>query len=600
MKFTNPLTTFAALFLSSGVCAGVIQPGQTQFTKGVWSVENDIVFADPVVMESGAVLEIPDGLSVTFLSTLDAGREQIFSGGGRVIGLTYIMPEWFGARGDGIANDTAPFQKALDSFTDVDHTSVAGKKANTLDLHGSYLLDSVEVNITNLNIHSRNAWLIANPEGQHHHLIRFTRQFCSVTGYLNIEGNYNMDYECMINVNTRYFRGDNITIWRAKLAWRFGNSEWAEKPSPLQVELGDSENTLSGCSTAWCIRGVEIIGSESIIVFNNSLIYSYPWTLPEGDPRKEAWEAEDATVVRCLGSYVYFTGCKLCNFTPSWPIIEVQPLKNTNRQYYSKYGGAFLFNTHIEGGNFFRAVNPKQIPTQSWKGVPVDQQSVSLSLISCGGYVSGAGVPINTDPLFTGTIIVQNCNFYTDILGGADYESTTFARIGNPAAPVKIDNLSLRNNYINGLGAIEGGMVLFEERVILDCRGSDQIIDEGGRQLICTTPTVTNDTPHFAACYDPENGTFTVPVGGLDNVRVTAGIAYEDNIADGISRISILKNGREVYSGAVIGCAGAVTATLPRLEAGDVITAVAFSVGGERVLAAGSDLNMLQIVASRY
>ena len=111
---------------------------------------------------------------------------------------------------------------------------------------------------------------------------------------------------------------------------------------------------------------------------------------------------------------------------------------------------------------------------------------------------------------------------------------------------------------------------------------------------------MTGDTPHFAACYDSTNGTFTVPVGGLDNVRITTGIACSDDFAGGVSRISILKNSQVAYSGSIVGPCGTVTAVFPRLEAGDVISVTAASPEGERFLAGDSDLNMLQIVASRY
>ena len=600
MKFTRTLTTLSALLIACMTLhSAEIAPGQTRFPKGVYKVTKNITFEQAVTFEEGALLDIAAGVTVTFKGAFSAGKGQVFAGEGNVAGLHKLTPEWFGAKGDGKTDDTAAMQKALSTFKDAGFWYGGEKGCDVLVLRGAYLVKSLNADTTNLNIHSENAWLIASPEGKHPYLIRFTKQFCSITGYLSIEGSYNLGYDCVINVNSRHFRADNVIIWRAKLPWRFGNTEWAEKPSPVQVELGDSENTLSGCSTVHCIRGVELIGTETIAVFNNSLIYSYPWTLPNGDPRKAAWEAEDATLVRCIGSMVYFTGSKLCNFTPAYPIVEVQPLKNTNRQYYSKYGGAFLFNTHIEGGNFFKAANPKKIRTQSWKGVPVDQQSISLSLISCGGYVSGASIPINTDPLFTGTIVVQNCNFYTDILGGAAYESTIFAKIGNPSAPIKVDNLSLRNNYINGLGAIAGGMALFEDRLIFDGRKSAQQITEKGTDLVFTAPAVTTDTPHFAACYNSSTGEFTVPVGGLDNVRITAGVHYAD-AKEELSRIIVKKNGSPVHIGTITGQAGSVSATLPRLEKGDVIRIEAKTAKGKRSLDPGGAMNMFQIVASRY
>ena len=601
MQLSKIISTLSMLLIGCAAAHGVdIAPGQTEFSKGIYKVSKNITFEQPVTFAEGAVLDIAAGVTVTFKGSFSAGKGQVFAGNGNVAGLHKLTPEWFGAKGDGKTDDTAAIQKALNTFKDSGIQYGGVKGCDVLLLRGTYLVKSLNADTTNLNIHSENAWLIASPEGKHPYLIRFTKQFCSITGYLSVEGNYNLGYDCVINVNSRHFRADNVIVWRAKLPWRFGNPEWAEKPSPIQVELGDSENTMSGCSTVHCIRGVELIGTESIAVFNNSLIYSYPWTLPPNDPRKAAWEAEDATLVRTIGGMVYFTGSKLCNFTPAYPIIEVQPLKNTNRQYYSKYGAAFLFNTHIEGGNFFKAANPKQIRTQSWKGVPVEQQSISLSLISCGGYVSGAAVPINTDPLFTGTIVVQNCNFYTDILGGAEYESSIFAKIGNPSAPIKVDNLSLRNNYINGLGAIVGGMALFEDRLIFDGRKSAQEIRSEGTRLVFTAPAVTTDTPHFAACYNNSTGEFTVPVGGLDNVRITAGIHYADGKWDDQSQIIVMKNAVPVHIGTITGPAGSVCVTLPRLEKGDVIRIEAKTANGKRALAPDGAMNMFQIVASRY
>ncbi|NLE29641.1 MAG: hypothetical protein GX629_08240 [Phycisphaerae bacterium] len=57
----------------------------------------------------------------------------------------------------------------------------------------------------------------------------------------------------------------------------------------------------------------------------------------------------------------------------------------------------------------------------------------SLILTSCGGYLTGNNVLINTDPMFTGGIVVKNCNFY-----GIN-RTAAVASIANPLAFVDID-----------------------------------------------------------------------------------------------------------------------------------------------------------------
>jgi hypothetical protein len=577
-----------------------IAPGQTRFAPGRYEVNKNTTFDQAVIFEEGAVLDIAAGVTVTFNGAFTAGTGQVFAGKGKVAGLQKLTPEWFGAKGDGTVDDTAALQKAINSFPPYAFWDAGPeKKSNVLLLRGTYLVTKLDVDTMYLDIIAENAWLVASPTGKYPYLIRFTKNFSSVSG-LNIEGSYSLEYESMVHVNARHFRGHNIRIWRAKLAYRFGNPEWANRPSALKnIEHGDSENIFSNCSTMWCVRGIELYGSETIVTFNNSLIYSYPRSLPEGDSRKKAWEAEETTLIRSIGAYIYFTGSKLCNFNPRYPIVEVQPLKNNNRQYYSKYGGAFLFNCHMEGGNLFAAVNPKQIPTQSWKEVPVEQKTSSLTMISCGGYASGRSIPVNTDPLFTGSIIISNCNFYTDPLGGENYKLTTFARLGNPAARIKIDDISL-TAYNKGLGAIIGGTPLFTDRLIFNAHQSAQMISTNATRLILTVPEESADTPHFAACYNQNTGEFTVPYGGLDNVKIAVGVHFADADWDDSCQVAILKNGEAVYIGRMGGGMGSIETTLAWLKPGDVLSVEARVKSGERQLDPKSLLNFFRITASRY
>lgn len=71
------------------------------------TLQSDLLFL-------GGKLEPATGVTVTGYGTITAGWSQIFAGAGSVVGFALARPEWFGAVGDGVANDTPALQKAHD------------------------------------------------------------------------------------------------------------------------------------------------------------------------------------------------------------------------------------------------------------------------------------------------------------------------------------------------------------------------------------------------------------------------------------------------------------------------------------------------------
>ncbi len=63
------------------------------------------------------LLELADGVTLTVNGELRAGEGRIFAGKGRVTGRVrtqYVLPQWFGAAGDGKADDSGALQRAAD------------------------------------------------------------------------------------------------------------------------------------------------------------------------------------------------------------------------------------------------------------------------------------------------------------------------------------------------------------------------------------------------------------------------------------------------------------------------------------------------------
>jgi len=527
-----------------------------------------------VVVPRGGRVELgPEPLTV--LGGLSAGRYVVFSETGSVSGLKDPWPEWFGAGGRGTTDDTAACQRAIDSVGD--------RGGSRLILGGKYAVTSLLVNRFGFTIHSENAWLIARP-GKADYLLRFApvAHSSTITGDLFIDMNYNLGYECAINVNARHFTAHNVFMWRASLGWLIGDRAWATSGVPGDAERGDSEIEIFGSSTAHCLRAVEAVGANTIVKLTGCLLYSFPWTLREGDPRKAEWEAADCTTIRAIGALIYIDSGAIANFSTK-PMMDVQPIETTSKEYFKEYGKVFVNSAHVESGNFFATSNPRGIVSEGWAS--------SLSMIGCNGYLSSDNPVIATDPLFVGRILVKDCGFYR---AGRKSE---VAVIGNPKATVEIDSASFYNVAEKGLNTVRGGTQTFTNRMILDVKGASQTITPEGNVVRFLRASHLPDGRSFEACYDPATGALTCPYGGLTNVTVRAALAAADGEASDVNRAEVLVNGAVAFTRKAVGPGAEVEYTIPVLNEGDTVV-VRWRPSAARTLEDGVG-TYLQITASR-
>jgi Pectate lyase superfamily protein len=91
-------------------------------SPGNWVIPENLDFPKNITLrfERGAILSLGRGVKVTMNSEIEAGLHQIFGGQGRVEGnimARFIYPQWWGAHGDGAADDYAAIASAAQAAT---------------------------------------------------------------------------------------------------------------------------------------------------------------------------------------------------------------------------------------------------------------------------------------------------------------------------------------------------------------------------------------------------------------------------------------------------------------------------------------------------
>ncbi len=150
-----------AVFVSADECRGQASPPRTSndlqkaieregpskrilyLAGGDWFVSSDLVVPANIKLKlgEGVTISVAPGRRLTVLGLLDAPPEHILAGEGEVFFDTdlhqRVYPQWWGAKGDGVSDDTAAVQAAINSL--------GTKGGEVIIPKGTYVVDAIGI-----------------------------------------------------------------------------------------------------------------------------------------------------------------------------------------------------------------------------------------------------------------------------------------------------------------------------------------------------------------------------------------------------------------------------------------------------------------------
>ena len=119
-KATGDGTTDDSGKINDAVTAASANGGTVVFPPGTYRVASNLTIPSNVTLwfMNGAKLSVDNGVTVTINGPIEAGLYQIFAGQGTVTGAIQVpafYPQWWGAKGDGVSDDTTAIQNCVNA-----------------------------------------------------------------------------------------------------------------------------------------------------------------------------------------------------------------------------------------------------------------------------------------------------------------------------------------------------------------------------------------------------------------------------------------------------------------------------------------------------
>jgi len=323
-----------------------------------------------------------------------------------------------------------------------------------------------------------------------------------IQGSLEVSANYNVNYDTAIlwTGSTQYSHIANLSASAAKLCFTLGSPD---KPSALMSEI-----TIVGGHTYGCTQVAKVIGIEAVVH-----IIGAQWSSDAFGAPSQTWAGVPFRGITAVGSDVNMIGGELImTSVTSGSLIDNQPITGTTEgTYYSRM--RFRGVTMETASPLATTSNPSNLTI-----APASQQRGVILFDGVNGFHSQNAAPlIQTSADYDGEVIWSN--------GRMTFPSGTRTQPNIQAASVKtdiyVDDGGFGPGFQGAIAGSVGGNVHFSSRLILSAYNlNSQSIANGNTTLVYKNLDSGKDRARFGSAYSNTTGVFTVPSGGLKELRL--------------------------------------------------------------------------------
>ena len=341
-----------------------------------------------------------------------------------------------------------------------------------------------------------------------------------------------------------------------------------------------AELVFHGLMTPFCPNPVYSGGSQTVTTFVGGSTASSPWPAITS-PVYASFIIE--------GGAVSVVGGELTQHTPAaGVVVDLRPASTV--AFSNPYGTFTASATLIEQDwGFAKINNPRALLT------PTSNTS-KLSLSGCYGY--SGGMPAGTayisvdDVAYAGKIAIDEaCKFYQNI-GSTTRSGATINCSTAPNTTVTVGRTSFASGYPYWMTGVSGGQLIHNMEWAIQAFVNSGTLASGGANL---KPTVFNTDSRFqrySSIYDLTTGIITIPSNlSVKNMRVEANLIT--GAVTGDIYLYDITNSRIMGFGQISGGAGNLVCTIGSFTAGQQF-AIVLNVSGP-VTFSGSVTNAVNI-----